>query len=172
MKAVLTTVLFSAIIFACSSVRPPAAHTPATATATPSPPDVVDGKSPNKAVVHIAEDIRRACGIGDADAHFPFDSARVRTIDYPTLDKLVRCFASGPLAGREMRLVGHADPRGSEEYNIALGGSRADGVKIFLLDRGLRGAQMATTSRGEMDARGTDETTWAEDRRVDIILAN
>jgi peptidoglycan-associated lipoprotein len=71
-----------------------------------------------------------------------------------------------------MRLVGHADPRGSDEYNLVLANSRADGVKIFLLSRGLRGQQMATTSRGEMDAKGTDEATWAADRRVDILLAN
>jgi peptidoglycan-associated lipoprotein len=69
-------------------------------------------------------------------------------------------------------VVGHADPRGSDEYNLALGGSRADGVRIFLLNRGLRGQQMATTSRGEMDAKGTDEASWVADRRVDILLAN
>jgi peptidoglycan-associated lipoprotein len=71
-----------------------------------------------------------------------------------------------------MRLVGHADPRGSDEYNLVLAGSRADGVRIFLINRGLRAAQMATTSRGEMEAKGTDEASWAADRRVDILLAN
>jgi peptidoglycan-associated lipoprotein len=142
-----------------------------TATANPSPPAAPD-KSPSRAVINVSEDIRRACGIADTDAHFAFDSAVVRNIDYPTLDKLVRCFSSGPLARRQMRLVGHADPRGSDEYNLVLAGSRADGVRTFLNHRGLRAAQMATTSRGEMDADGTDETSWAQDRRVDILLAN
>jgi peptidoglycan-associated lipoprotein len=123
-------------------------------------------------VVNIAEDIRRACGVSDAEAHFAFDSARVSSGDHPILDKLVRCFSSGPLAQRHMRLVGHADPRGGEEYNLVLGGSRADGVKGFLVDRGLSVEQVASSSRGEMDARGTDEGSWAEDRRVDILLAN
>jgi peptidoglycan-associated lipoprotein len=71
-----------------------------------------------------------------------------------------------------MRLVGHADPRGGEEYNLVLGGSRADGVRTFLIDRGLAAGQVASTSRGEMDAKGRDESSWAEDRRVDIRLAN
>lgn len=123
-------------------------------------------------VVNITPEIRRACGIPETDAHFAFDSSRVQTSDYPTLDKLVRCFTSGPLANREMRLVGHADPRGGEEYNMALGGSRADSVRSFLVQRGLQGDQVATTSRGEMDSKGTNENSWAEDRRVDVRLAN
>ena len=139
------------------------------------PPESVEqpaSSSPTKSVVTIAKDIREACGINEADAHFAFDSAEITSADYPTLDKLVQCFTNGALAHREMRLVGHADPRGAEEYNLVLGGSRADGVKAFLVDRGLSPAQASTTSRGEMDAKGTSEPTWAEDRRVDILLAN
>jgi peptidoglycan-associated lipoprotein len=171
MKAALTFVALSTALLACSRTPPPAAPAPTTTVPEPSPPNVAE-KSPSRAVISVSEDIRRACGMTDAEAHFAFDSSIVRNIDYPTLDKLVRCFSSGPLANREMRLVGHADPRGSDEYNLVLANSRADGVKIFLLSRGLRGQQMATTSRGEMDAKGTDEATWAADRRVDILLAN
>ncbi len=171
MKAAPTVVAISIAILACSRTPPPAAPAPITTMPEPSPPNLAE-KSPSRAVIHVSEDIRRACGITDAEAHFAFDSATVRNIDYPTLDKLVRCFSTGPLANREMRLVGHADPRGSDEYNMVLGNSRADGVKIFLLNRGLPGQQVATTSRGEMDAKGIDEASWAADRRVDILLAN
>jgi peptidoglycan-associated lipoprotein len=171
MKALSLVAALSLAPLACSRTPPPAAPTPVRSVAPPSAPNIPD-KSPSRAVISVSEDIRRACGIADTEAHFAFDSAAVRNIDYPTLDKLVRCFNSGPLAKRQMRLVGHADPRGSDEYNLVLGGSRADGVKIFLLNRGLRGQQMATTSRGEMDAKGTDEGSWAQDRRVDILLAN
>ena len=171
MKAVPTVVALSSALLACSRTPPPAAPAPVSAVPEPSAPNLPD-KSPSRAVINVSEDIRRACGITDTEAHFAFDSAVVRNMDYPTLDKLVRCFGSGPLANREMRLVGHADPRGSDEYNMVLANSRADGVKIFLLNRGLRGQQMGTTSRGEMDAKGTNEATWAEDRRVDILLAN
>jgi peptidoglycan-associated lipoprotein len=71
-----------------------------------------------------------------------------------------------------MNLVGHADPRGEEEYNMVLGGKRADNVKHFLTGVGLPDAQAMTTSRGEMDATGTDESSWAKDRRVDVVLAS
>jgi peptidoglycan-associated lipoprotein len=71
-----------------------------------------------------------------------------------------------------MNLVGHADPRGEEEYNMVLGGRRADNVQHFLVSVGLPTGQAMTTSRGEMDATGTDEAGWAKDRRVDVVLAN
>ena len=71
-----------------------------------------------------------------------------------------------------MRLVGHADPRGDEEYNMVLGGRRADNVKAAIAGAGLDSAKMATTSRGEMDATGTDEAGWERDRRVDIMLGS
>jgi peptidoglycan-associated lipoprotein len=79
---------------------------------------------------------------------------------------------TGPLKGRSMRLVGHADPRGNEEYNMALGGRRADNVASAIASAGMDSARMATSSRGKMDATGTDEAGWAKDRRVDIMLAN
>jgi peptidoglycan-associated lipoprotein len=67
--------------------------------------------------------------------------------------------------------VGHADPRGDEEYNLALGGRRADAVADALAQRRLSRNQISTTSRGEMEASGTDEPSWAKDRRVDVTLA-
>jgi len=164
--------ILSGTLGACSSTKqgaPPVAPPP---PALAKVPDAWATKSPTRSVVNISEDIRRACGITDADAHFAFDSAQVTSRDHPALDRLVQCFTSGPLARREMRLVGHADPRGDEEYNLALGGQRADGVKTFLVGRGLSATRAATTSRGEMEAKGTNETTWAEDRRVDVLLAN
>jgi peptidoglycan-associated lipoprotein len=69
-----------------------------------------------------------------------------------------------------MKLVGHADPRGEDEYNMVLGGRRADNIRSAIVAAGLDGAKVNSTSRGEMDASGTDEASWAEDRRVDIML--
>jgi peptidoglycan-associated lipoprotein len=125
---------------------------------------------PTAGVIHISDDIRKACGISDADAHFAFDSANLSEAERPVLTQLAKCFVSGPLAAREMRLVGHADPRGSSDYNMVLGGSRADTVKTFLTMKGMPGGRIATTSRGEMDASGTDDASWAKDRRVDVLL--
>jgi peptidoglycan-associated lipoprotein len=153
----------------CAGAEAPPPRTPA---APPEAPAASSEKSPSRSLVNVAEEIRAACGIPESDAHFAFDSAHVEQTDYPTLDKLVTCFSTGPLAHRHMHLVGHTDPRGAEEYNLALGGSRADEVRGFLLHHGLATAQVASTSRGERDAQGTDEPSWASDRRVDVQLAN
>ena len=65
---------------------------------------------------------------------------------------------SGPLQGRSLRLVGRADPRGETEYNFALGSARAGSVDTYLIDLGLDSARVSMTSRGKLDATGTDET--------------
>ena len=121
--------------------------------------------------VHISDEIRSRCGISDADAYFVFNSASVTTHDRTPLDLVVRCFTSGPLKGRGVKLVGRADPRGPSDYNMTLGQWRADSVEVYLTSRGMNKSKAQTTSRGAMDAMGSDEATWQHDRRVDVLLA-
>src|SRR5258706_13763146 len=75
--------------------------------------------------IRISEEIRTKCGISDEEAYFAFDSAVLREGDKVPLDKVAVCFTTGPLKGRTVRLVGHADPRGPNQYNQDLGHSRA-----------------------------------------------
>lgn len=169
--------LSTSFVVACGSdpKPPPAAPggntTAPTAAATPAPNAKPDDDA-SKGQINISDEIKRACGITDAEAYFDFDSANVQDNARTVLTKLAKCFTDGPLKGRKMNLVGHADPRGEEEYNMVLGGKRADNVKHFLVGVGLPDAQAMTTSRGEMDATGTDESSWAKDRRVDVVLAS
>ena len=51
---------------------------------------------------------------------------------------------------------------------MGLGGSRSDSVKRYLIDLGVAESIIKASSRGEMDAVGTDEASFAADRRVDI----
>ena len=122
--------------------------------------------------LNISEDIRTACGLTDAETFFAFDSADVHKEDGTVFKKLAVCFESGALKGREMRLIGYADPRGAADYNLALGGKRADNVKAIIERFGLNAKQVFTSSRGAMDATGTDEVTWAKDRRVEASIGN
>jgi peptidoglycan-associated lipoprotein len=71
-----------------------------------------------------------------------------------------------------MSPIGHADPRGTEDYNMALVGRRADNVKLLIVDESMNENRVSTTSRGEMDATGTDEASWAKDRSVDVKLGS
>jgi peptidoglycan-associated lipoprotein len=159
---------------ACGSEAPepktPEPPAPTATAPTPAPVANQDVES-NPATIQISEDIRNACGIGNADAHFAFDEAMVRTKDTVVLEKLVECFSTGALKGRQMRLVGHTDNRGDEEYNYVLGERRANAIQTYLTGAGLSATQATSTSRGELNATGTDEVGWAEDRRVDIVLA-
>ena len=179
MKYAAAIVLSSTILAAgCGSDPKPPANTPtasvvpSTTVQVPSPnkPMVKPGDDPSKSNINISDEIRKACGITDTEAFFAYDSANIRPQDKAVLKKLADCFSTGPLKGRELRLVGHADPRGEEEYNMVLGGRRADNVKTAIAGEGLSAAKIATTSRGKLDATGSDEAGWAKDRRVDVVL--
>lgn len=67
-------------------------------------------------------------------------------------------------------LSGHADERGTREYNMALGERRANAVQAFLSSNGVRGGQLDTVSYGKEKPinDGHDEAAWAENRRVEI----
>jgi peptidoglycan-associated lipoprotein len=124
--------------------------------------------------VNVSAEILEACKI-DFDntgtaPKFDFDRSDLRPDDRAVLQKVATCVTSGPLAGRALRLVGRADPRGEVEYNFVLGASRAGSVRSYLMGLGLGAAKITTTSRGKLDATGTDESSWQRDRRVDVDL--
>ncbi len=130
-----------------------------------------DVASPDSGSVHVDNKIVRACG-DVPTAHFAFNSSSVEPEAAAALDAIARCFVSGALRGRSMKLVGHADPRGEVEYNFALGQRRAGNVAHYLAGRGMEKGHLAASSRGEIDSTGTDEAGWARDRKVDVLLAD
>lgn len=156
----------------CAAAKPPASSTPDGSTLiTTAPAATAPSKAePTSGTIAISGEIRTACGIPAEDALFAFDSAVIAWTSVAPLDAVARCFTRGPLAGRSMRLIGHADPRGPFDYNMALGLHRAESVEGYLDGRGLQRSRVTATSRGAMDATGQDEGGWALDRRVDVQL--
>jgi peptidoglycan-associated lipoprotein len=167
-----------------SKVKSPAnaaAQTPTGQTTTTSAnlPKLGEGTSQTPAVftpgLSVSDLIAQACGIkprGKTSApSFEYDSAALAEADRQILAEVAKCLSEGALKGRGVVLVGRADARGEPEYNMTLGESRADAVHRYLVDLGVGRGQMRATSRGEMDATGTNEDGWANDRRVDIELA-
>ena len=122
--------------------------------------------------VNVSDEVRRACKIHDASKtpNFDYDSSDLSSFDRDVLAQVARCFTTGPLQGRSVYLIGRADPRGEAEYNMGLGEWRADSVHDYLAGLGVDPAKMDETSRGELDATGTDESGWRIDRRVDLRL--
>jgi peptidoglycan-associated lipoprotein len=99
---------------------------------------------------------------------FNFESSELATESKATLDRLVKCMGTGGLKTAKVLLVGHCDARGEYEFNMSLGAERAEVVRAYLLGKGVPADRIDTTSRGRLDATGTDETGYAADRRVDI----
>jgi peptidoglycan-associated lipoprotein len=71
-----------------------------------------------------------------------------------------------------IRMEGHADERGSNEYNVALGSRRAEAVRQWLSDSGISGDRFTTTSYGEDRplVNRSDEEAWARNRRVEFVI--
>ena len=67
-------------------------------------------------------------------------------------------------------MEGHADERGSREYNIALGERRANAVRDFLVLQGVSASSLEVVSYGEERplATGSDESSYAQNRRVEL----
>lgn len=99
--------------------------------------------------------------------YFDFDkydlTAESRAVLLAHSDKLKGASAS-------VRLEGHADERGSREYNMALGEKRANAVRDFLVTQGVSGSSLEVVSFGEEQPAvvGSDETSWAQNRRVEV----
>jgi peptidoglycan-associated lipoprotein len=161
--------LFGLLIAACAHDSKP----PQTAHDTPVASVAAQPRAQGGNAISMSNALRSTCGIEDSGAapKFEFDSAVLGPTDRNELDQLAKCMTTGPLSGKNIELVGRADPRGEAEYNMNLGATRADAVKHYLAQLGVAGARLPTTSRGALDAQGHDETTWATDRRVDLRLA-
>ncbi len=100
--------------------------------------------------------------------HFDFNEASLTSGAREELQKNAVC-----LEAREtlaVRLEGHADERGSTEYNLSLAQRRADSVRKYLVSLGVDEERLATLSYGEERpaSTGHDESAWAENRRVEF----
>lgn len=101
--------------------------------------------------------------------YFDFDQAIVKSEAYDALQAHATFLVNNPAAA--IRLEGHADERGTREYNIALGERRAKAVEKFLLVNGVSVSQLETISYGEESpvSSGHEEDSWAKNRRVEIV---
>lgn len=103
------------------------------------------------------------CTLGSV--YFDFNESGLTTDATGTLARNAACLKEVP---NSVTVVGHADPRGTAEYNIALSEKRATSVQAHLSRLGIDGSRMAILPRGSLDATGTNEPTWAQDRRADF----
>ena len=181
MKTTTLAIVLGLAIFGCSKKQPKKPVTPVEGptTAAPAqvtkPPPNITGDQQVSPTLAVSADIISACGIKAAPTQgnpkFDYDKDELTPEDRAILDQIATCLTTGALKGRTVDLIGRADPRGTEEYNLGLGSRRAGSVSAYLGRLGVGQPQMAVTTRGALDATGTDEAGWQKDRRVDILLA-
>ena len=119
-----------------------------------------------------ARRLAEARNVLTAMIYFDYDKSEITEQSRAALDaKLPLLNANTDL---RIRVTGHTDNRGSDEYNIALGQRRAETVKRYLVQRGIDASRIETVSRGEEQAvaQGEDESAWSQNRRAEFeILA-
>jgi len=101
--------------------------------------------------------------------YFDFDKADIGADSQTVVAAHAQYLSKNP--AQKVRLEGHADERGSREYNIGLGERRGQAVRRALLLQGVAEVQLSTVSYGEERpaAAGSDEQTYALNRRVEIV---
>ncbi len=107
---------------------------------------------------------------GMLPVYFDFDSSDIRN------DQVSRIEANGDFlkseAETDIRIEGNTDPRGTPEYNMALGERRALSAKKYLINLGINESRLSTVSFGEerLLMHGHDELSWAQNRRDDFVI--
>jgi len=117
-----------------------------------------------------SEMLQQADGpLANRTIYFEYDSAMLSDETLAVLEEHGNFIAGNGEVS--VRLEGHADERGSREYNIALGDRRAQSVRRVLLFQGASVGQIETVSYGEEQpaVEGHDEAAWAKNRRVELI---
>ena len=104
----------------------------------------------------------------NAVVYFGFDKFTLSTKSIQTLKSVVRAMNENP--DMLITVSGHADERGTREYNLALGQRRGDAVKDYLLLNGINDNRVTVKSFGEEYplVTGSNEASWSKNRRAEI----
>lgn len=180
-RAVLSLVVVTAALAACSKKPPPAQPTP-----TQMPDTVGQGQRALDAARadsirrarEAEEAARRAAAAAGAEArgvleetvYFDYDEARLRSDAEGILSRKLAVLRANPTVA--IRITGHADERGSLEYNLALGMRRANAVRDYLANFGIDATRFTTETMGEDQPAdpGHNESAWARNRRTEFEI--
>ena len=106
--------------------------------------------------------------LANATVYFKFDSFNLSTRSIQTLKSITALMQDNPEI--EITIAGHADERGTREYNLALGQRRAESVADYLKLKGISRSRLTIKSYGEEMpmVAGSNERSWARNRRAEI----
>ena len=160
-------------LIACSSTSEEATE-PTPAVASESGIDATTRRAREQAAeaearaAAAAERMMRAA-LSTTVFYFDFDVAEFRTADRDVLGYHAKDLAANP--NKRIRLEGHADERGTREYNLALGERRANAILNYLIVNGASRSQIEVVSYGEERPaqQGQNEQAYQQNRRVEIV---
>jgi len=166
-KLGLSILCLSALLAGCSSA--PVDETTSTIEDTTVQTASLEKEMEAEKAAAMAEAQAQAAAVNSADTvfYFAFDKAVLSDDSRAALVENAQFLMSNP---RAVRLEGHADERGTREYNMALGERRANAVKDFMIMQGVSGSMIEVISYGEEQAAsfGSSAAAWSMNRRVEL----
>jgi peptidoglycan-associated lipoprotein len=175
----ITLSLISLVALGACKKKPQVAPTPETtptaapAPTTPTPPPTNGCDAAcmrDKDAAAMAEAARLATATLTATVYFDYDRSDITDDTRTKLDAKVPILTQN--AAVKIRIAGHTDSRGSDEYNLALGQRRAAAAKRYLTDRGIDGSRIEIVSFGEERPTCSDEsdTCFSRNRRDEFEI--
>jgi peptidoglycan-associated lipoprotein len=165
MKKILFPALTLGALLGCATAKPAVTETTGAPTtpvaAAPEETTPVANTNPS-----AAEDL--AAILQGAVLHFEFDSANLSKENETRLNRVAEALKDHKDVG--VKITGHCDERGTEEYNIALGQRRAEVARKYLVTLGVEPSRVHTVSFGaeKPAVEGNDENAWSKNRRDEI----
>jgi len=166
-KIALAITVCSAIALSACSKKPPAELPPAPqSTATPAPPPRQAGPVPG------SQEHFRQVMAGRDTILFDTDMFNIDAEDQAALREQAGYLGQYPNV--RATVEGHADERGTREYNLALGERRANAAKNYLISLGVGAERLSVVSYGKERpvAIGSNEQSWARNRRAVTVVMN
>lgn len=161
--------LFAALALAACSTTEPADDTTDSTVQTDdgSSSDAETAALARQRAAEQAERERIAALLANTTIYFNYDSDAIRSSDMELIEVHAKHIQA---TGKKIILEGHADERGTPEYNLALGERRAESVAQLIRTYGVSGSQVEVVTFGEESPAnpGHTEQSWQENRRVEI----
>ena len=158
-QRILAIVAATFLLAACETASQVSGDSASTSASNTASSSAVADKTPAEKLAQVGDTV-----------NFGFDSSELTVSARSTLNRQAAFLSLNP----DLMIVieGHADERGTREYNLALGERRATAVRDYLVAKGINSARVRTVSYGKERpaVAGSDEAAWAKNRRAATVL--
>jgi peptidoglycan-associated lipoprotein len=163
----ITIIAATFILAACATTPPETTSSGSSASSSSSTASLVqDG-------VYVGDETIEMLAVDVPDrVFFSYDSYALTSAAQSTLSKQAKWLKANPSV--TISVEGHADERGTREYNLALGDRRANAAKDYLMSQGISSNRVTTISYGKERPvkSGSNDTAWAQNRRSVTVRTN